>query len=288
MNPVQRIGFGTEIARRLRDRDWREVNYTLSQVGLPTGDWDDGDFYGYVLRSLKDASDDALIKLGEVVGYHEIGIKRNQPVFWKDGWVRAFISHVSEKKIDAHSLKISLERYGIHGFVAHDDIEPTKEWQDEIESALRTMDVFIALLTPNFVNSKWCDQEVGFALGLRTPFVAVSCGALSHGFLSKVQVLKVDLANANVAAEKIFGVLKKNEQLTQKLGCALVSRIEVAGSFDEANRISKIILDHPKFDARDIDRLERLPEKNSQVAGAFEFASALKAAKSRATTKVPT
>ena len=58
-------------------------------------------------------------------------------------------------------------------FVAHVDIHPTKEWQDEIESALSSMDGFVALLTDKFHESDWTDQEVGFALARGVPIIAV-------------------------------------------------------------------------------------------------------------------
>lgn len=47
-------------------------------------------------------------------------------------FTRLFISHVSAIKADAASLFDELRAYGISSFVAHQDIEPTKEWEDEI------------------------------------------------------------------------------------------------------------------------------------------------------------
>jgi TIR domain len=79
---------------------------------------------------------------------------------WTDGQFRLFLSHKSDIKKEAHSLKETLRAYGISAFVAHDDIVPTKEWQEEIENALATMDGFAALLTSGFHDSNWTDQEV--------------------------------------------------------------------------------------------------------------------------------
>jgi len=42
-------------------------------------------------------------------------------------------------------LQSSLRRFGISAFVAHVDIDPTKEWQDEIEAALFSMDALAAI-----------------------------------------------------------------------------------------------------------------------------------------------
>ncbi len=69
------------------------------------------------------------------------------PSFWQTGLFRLFLSHTHVYKANAHRLKVALRKYSIDAFVAHDDIEPTKEWQLEIERALWTADALAALLT---------------------------------------------------------------------------------------------------------------------------------------------
>jgi len=56
-------------------------------------------------------------------------------------------------------------------FVAHLSIRPTREWQDEIERALFSMDALIALLTKDFQKSNWTDQEISIALGRKVPVI---------------------------------------------------------------------------------------------------------------------
>lgn len=50
------------------------------------------------------------------------------PSFWKEDSFRLFFSHVSAFKLEASELARNLAPYGVCGFVAHEDIEPTKEW----------------------------------------------------------------------------------------------------------------------------------------------------------------
>jgi hypothetical protein len=66
---------------------------------------------------------------------------------WGDSGYRVFLSHKTEVKKETSVLKESLKLYGVASFVAHEDILPTKEWQNEIEVALELMDAFVALLT---------------------------------------------------------------------------------------------------------------------------------------------
>jgi hypothetical protein len=89
---------------------------------------------------------------------------------WKnENNLRVFLSHISKHKKSVSDLKDSLLDFGITAFVAHEDIEPSLEWQKQIEFALQTMHVFIPLLTPDFHSSFWTDQEVGFAYANRIP-----------------------------------------------------------------------------------------------------------------------
>ncbi len=87
------------------------------------------------------------------------------PRIWPDDMkFRQFISHIAEQKDKAMRLRACLETYGISGFVAHEDIHPTAEWQTEIERALNVMDAFLAIHTKGFSNSYWTQQEIGYAV----------------------------------------------------------------------------------------------------------------------------
>jgi hypothetical protein len=84
--------------------------------------------------------------------------------YWLIDYFRLFISHVHTSKKSAVNLKNALKQYAISCFVAHEDIIPTHEWHEEILRALNSMDALAAILTNDFNDSKWTDQEVGFAV----------------------------------------------------------------------------------------------------------------------------
>jgi hypothetical protein len=92
-------------------------------------------------------------------------IASSPPANWRNPQrFRLFISHIAIHKDKAIRLKSCLVRYGIDGFVAHEDIEPTLEWQSEIEKALRTMDAFLAIHTVGFAKSIWTSRRWGMRL----------------------------------------------------------------------------------------------------------------------------
>ena len=56
----------------------------------------------------------------------------------------------------------------------HVQLEPSRDWQEVIETALRTCHVLVAHETPGFKESNWTDQEVGWVLGRGIPAIPVN------------------------------------------------------------------------------------------------------------------
>lgn len=142
-------------------------------------------------------------------------VSENVVKSWTPGYFRMFISHVSLHKQSAANLKLALADYGISGFVAHEDIEPTTEWQEEIIAALRSMDALCAILTKEFNESKWCDQEVGFGLGRNVLCIPIKHGIDPYGILGKYQGAKA-AKDARDVAKQIFKLLYSNEKTHEK------------------------------------------------------------------------
>jgi hypothetical protein len=191
------------------------------------------------------------------------------PAFWTPGHFRLFITHPSKVKQFAHDLKAALAGYQIAAFVAHDDIEPTREWQAEIESALRTMDALTALITEDFVVSKWCDQEVGIAIGRGKLVVPVRAGADPHGFLGKYQGLNAQTLNSSDIARKIFEIIVKHDLSTPRMADALIERLSGSGSYVNAKRTMDLLEALPRLNSTQVSRLIATVEENSQVKDAF-------------------
>lgn len=143
------------------------------------------------------------------------------PRNWKDtSKFRLFISHISKHKDRAMRLKECLDPYGISGFVSHQDIQPTLEWQLEIERALNFMDAFIAIHTPGFSNSVWTQQEIGFALGRGVKVISFRMGEDPTGFISKHQALSRGGRTGEQIAHEIDKLLSTDEATAEKLVAA--------------------------------------------------------------------
>lgn len=178
----------------------------------------------------------------------------NNDSMWKPGFFRLFISHVSKYKESASNLKSSLTAYGIDCFVAHEDITPSKEWEVEIENGLFTMDALCAIVVPEFPESKWCDQEVGIALGQRKLVISINKGENPYGFFGKFQALKSKSTSAEMAAE-VWKAISNNDRTKDSYSEKLVNLLLNVKSDAECKVLLHILDSYVNIDRRYIENL---------------------------------
>lgn len=153
---------------------------------------------------------------------------------WRNGYFRMFISHITSKKKQASRLKTVLEDYGITSFVAHEDINPTKEWQKEIQRALNSMDCMSAMLYDGFHQSNWCDQEVGIALGRNITVLPLLPDSDPYGFLGEYQGIKIKGMYPEALAKEIFKILCDNTNTRSKYLTCLTNLLLSSSSKNDA------------------------------------------------------
>ena len=183
---------------------------------------------------------------------------------WGAEGFRLFLSHKSEVKKETAALKERLALYGVSAFVAHEDIRPTKAWQDEIENGLASMDAFAALLTDNFHDSDWTDQEVGFALARGVPVIAVQIGRLPYGFIGKFQALRADW---ETAAEGIVKLLINHDRMFS----AYAQALRRCPGWDTGNVLARILPGIERASEQQINELIAANNDNSEVRYSFGF-----------------
>jgi TIR domain-containing protein len=160
---------------------------------------------------------------------------------WQDSKIRLFVSHVSSARAEIGDIAEVLDRFGFSTFVAHADIEPTREWSSVIEEALTTCDVLVAFLTKDFHASLWTDQEVGWAMGRGALVVPVDVGATPYGFIGRYQALRSSLSSTWESAELVTratavavfdGQRAIAERLTTLMPDVIAKAFELTPSFD--------------------------------------------------------
>lgn len=239
-----------------QDEHIEEVLFEITDVGLPKN-WRENSDAMLVDTSVPDNMSEQLVGI------------------WNQGYLRLFLSHKVEYKREASQLKDILIVYGVTCFVAHQDIEPTKEWQNQIEIALFSMDVLAALLTEDFPDSKWTDQEVGVAIGRRIPIVPVHLGIDPYGFIGKYQALPGRSKNIKVLALELYDLLWSIPKIHKRLINGLVTSFEDSESFPQSQSLMVYLEKIESAQPDVIDRLERAFEVNPQVGEAYRVQNRL-------------
>ena len=201
---------------------------------------------------------------------------------WGSGSVRAFISHVSTHKELAHDLKRQLSSLGVASFVAHDDIEPMKEWELEIEKDLFSMDVLIALMSPDFRNSKWTDQEVGVAVGRDVRVVAFRMGTDPYGFIGRYQAFSGTSDSKHMASDAFRYWLKLNDSKIRAAD-AFIHAVSEAKNFATSNELAGYLHSIPCLSEAQEHALVDAFNRNDQAHYAWKLKSAMVAFLRRAT-----
>lgn len=199
----------------------RDGTYPVAKDRL----WEDNEGYGWVDH----LSEKDWVDLPDFVEALRLARQRqlrpdveHQPLESPGNWrgktkFRLFISHVSAEKEKAERLRECLAPYHISGFVAHQDIHPTLEWQTEIERALQAMDAFLAVHTKGFSSSYWAQQEVGFAIARGVKIISFKLGEDPVGFISKHQALTRLNRSAEEIAGEVHKLLRSDPRTSQRL-----------------------------------------------------------------------
>lgn len=193
----------------------------------------DNEFYSEVRLSLNDETDPNFLR--SVPYSQRPQVNPDTLPFWKPGNIRLFISHRDNHKRKAFELAEALDHYGVSSFVAHDTIQPTKEWRREIMSGLETMEIMLIFLTDNFHESPWTNQEVGFALGKGIPIISVKLeGRDPPGFISHEQALRGTLEDPGVSARDIHRLLVDKLGRWERVKASLIASFVSSPSWVDA------------------------------------------------------
>lgn len=245
MKAIDKIDLIDRIGRDLQSRmGYSDIDVFLTAHGVNCKDHQPStnSKWVYVKELLADASEALILKIA-----NELEIEHNystvtprEATFWKAGQFKLFLSHLASFKVKTANLQHALKKYAISAFVAHEDIEPSREWQVEIEAALHTMDAMVALLMPGFKESNWCDQEIGVAVGRDVLIIPVRRGLDPYGFIGKYQGIQANNKTIGEVAEAIYRTLATSEKTRAKLVRSIANAI--AQSTDEPDALEKLAL----------------------------------------------
>lgn len=268
-----RFKLKSQLADALVSDEWTfdRTNLLLIEFGLTPldGDWQ-GPSLTEVVAGIADAQlveIYALVMGIESAEVEEVIESSADAGNWKPGYARVFLSHSAAHKDFAGQVADELAVVGIHGFVAHDTMAYSKPWQAQIEQALRSMQAFVALVHPEFNDSAWCQEEVGWGLGRRVPHYAVRLGADPVGFLGRDQWPSC----AGKSPKEVSKVISSWVSTVPELGAivveGLLSALKSAGNYMDAGATAQRIAAVGSLTDEQFSQLDDIWWSNDQLHG---------------------
>jgi hypothetical protein len=157
-----------------------------------------------------------------------------------------------------------LDDLGIETFLAHEDIEVSHEWQLHILDEIKTCDLFVAILSANYIRSSYCIQESGIAVfrGDMTIIPLSIDGTVPPGFIGHIQGRRID-PNAVDKNVLLAGIAKRAPEFVVDL---LIDRVARSASYRGAEANFQAVLPHLKRATNSqIVRLLTVSAENGEV-----------------------
>ncbi len=178
-------------------------------------------------------------------------------------------------------MKQYFESYDVvECFVAHDDIVPGSQWEQEILKNLESSDFFMPLHTRNLESSFWCQQEAGFALAKEIkiiPLIPDTNGSDPVGFYSKYQGHRISLSDLHGSIKGWLikeGIIHgaNSEELEKKLMV-----FQASGSFFEAGVNARSLFKlESQFSQNEVLRIIEFTLMNDQILYSWDARRFLK------------
>lgn len=182
---------------------------------------------------------------------------------WPILGLRIFASHLSSTRGRFSKLKDGFATHGAHLFFAHDDIDGGAPWRQSLLDALATMDALLAIHSPGFGASAYCNQEVGFAHGRGVPIVSLMDGEAPCGFISEAQGFPHREDDAATFIVKALSVIAN--RAPGRLSEATAGALKRADSYGRADKLTDQLLECETLAADALDDIDLAVRFNDQV-----------------------
>ena len=157
-----------------------------------------------------------------------------------------------------------LSEVGIDAFLAHEDLEVSEEWQRRILKELSRCDLFVPLLSKDFLESKWAPQEAGYIASRQNVVVAPLSidDTTPYGFFSRFQSSRI--TTKGITRKLLVEPLAK--KFPRTIVPALIQIAGEAGSYRSAERKMRPLVPHfLRFTAEEAQTLAEASVGNGQI-----------------------
>lgn len=187
--------------------------------------------------------------------------------------ISAFISYSSKQKFIGGKLKSYLGNYcGYETFIAHDDILGSTIWEDEIIKSIANADFFIPLISKEFKESPFTDQETGIAVYLKKKIIPIKLDEINpYGFIEKYQALQYrnNINKIALTIAQIGLIYESQSSYHQKVLNSIVHAFCKSMSFEIANATIQILCKCNDLSFDQLIQIAKAIKTNSQIKNAY-------------------
>lgn len=118
------------------------------------------------------------------------------------------MSYSTKDKLIAKEIKEIISELNLEVFLAHEDISVSEEWRNRILNEISKTNIFVCLLSKNYLESEWCLQESGIAIYKKDKIIPLSVdGTIPPGCINHIQSIKIDSSPIN--SDQIINAFEK-------------------------------------------------------------------------------
>lgn len=193
--------------------------------------------------------------------------------------IPTFLSYSHQDRKFAGMIKGLIDDYGFDTFLAHEDLQPSVEWQKVILSKLKECIVFLPLLTESFAESDWTDQETGIAVARRKIIVPMKLSVNPYGFISRYQAQSftgaIDGASiiASAVDEACWNIVKtlaSHKRIASEIRNGVIAAFGRSGSFSHAAGLATRVQSLEPFSSQQLNEILRMSIANDQISYGFD------------------
>ncbi len=181
-----------------------------------------------------------------------------------------FLSHSNMQKELAGKLKRGIEDViKCDVFLAHDDLEGGEIWAEGLRERIKNCDYFLVLLSEEYHDSDYTDQETGIAYAYDRLMIPISIdGTIPYGFMNKYQPIKVSKLDKNAIREIAKQIISKDIPINERID-HYIQLLKNAYSFNNAIFLSELLPYDNEYSKEQINKLASIMIENDQVHGSM-------------------
>lgn len=270
MDRIEKISLIKNVATRLATMEALTATILLREFNWPFAWFLEGNFdekSRAVVDFLQSQEESVLAEIDEHINrMTDVSMSYEAKEKDQHARIRIFMSHKKEYRQIASEFKRLLDYECFDTFVAHEDIQDNELWKDSIKRDLTNTNVFVALVTDDFEQSVWCQQEVGWAVARNILTMGINFRepVPPLGFLGEQQLIKFIEYNNSVS--RIKKVILENQSLKEIWRLSVLKEIGESINWNQVRHYWKMISNFDNLTTEETSLLRRAYDENEYVS----------------------